>query len=83
MRTTVSAAYEYYSENMPKGEFVLVLEGAKAVESTNEWENISVFEHYEMHIGRGLSDKEAIKAVADERGVSKREIYSQIKIDRE
>lgn len=83
MRTTVSAAYEYYSENMPKGEFVLVLEGAKDVESTNEWENISVFEHYEMHIGRGLSDKEAIKAVADERGVSKREIYSQIKIDRE
>jgi len=83
MRTTVSAAYEYYSENMPKGEFVLVLEGAAVTEDVNEWENTSVFEHYEMHIARGLSDKEAIKAVADERGVSKREIYSQIKIDRE
>ncbi len=83
MRTTVSAAHEYYSENMPKGEFVLVLEGAAVTEDVNEWENTSVFEHYEMHIARGLSDKEAIKAVADERGVSKREIYSQIKIDRE
>ncbi len=57
----------------PKGEFVLLVEGAKEVE--NEFNGLSEKEHIDLYISRGLSKKDAIKKVAEERGISKNSLY--------
>jgi 16S rRNA (cytidine1402-2'-O)-methyltransferase len=77
--TTLEEANNYYAENDPKGEFVLVVEGLKPEEVTeeNELNNLSVIEHLEFYIKSGMDKKEAMKQVAKERGVSKREIYAE------
>ena len=78
-RTTLSEAAAYYRENEPKGEFVLVIEGAEPVcETECALNNLSVLEHINHYINLGLDKKEAQKAVADDRGVSKREIYAAV-----
>ena len=60
-RCTIDEAIAYYSENNPRGEYVLVVEGAKEVEETeeNEWENISIKEHVDKYIAEGLTSKDA------------------------
>lgn len=60
------------AEFIEKGEFVLVVEGAKK----KDFSNLSVIEHYKGYIAEGLDKKEAIKRVASDRGVAKSEIYS-------
>ena len=77
-RTTVSGAVDYYNENNPRGEYVLVVEGAP--EGTVASEKIdlcslSVEEHVGHYIESGMSQKDAIKATAKDRGVPKNEIY--------
>ena len=77
-RTTVSGAVDYYNENNPRGEYVLVVEGAP--EGTVASEKIdlcslSVEEHVGHYIESGMSQKDAIKAAAKDRGVPKNEIY--------
>ena len=57
----------------PKGEFVLIVEGQKEVK--NEFENLPIEKHIKMYIDEGLSKKDALKKVADERGVSKNSLY--------
>jgi len=83
-RTTFSGAIARYEENPPRGEFVIVIEGKKQeeIEAENEavWQQMSVSDHVEMYIGQGMSEKDALKAVAKDRGVSKRDIYSEYKI---
>ncbi len=59
-----------------KGEMVLVVDGA---EKSAPYAELDVKAHYEKYVAEGLSDKEALKAVARDRGVSKSEIYAQIK----
>ena len=82
-RTTLSDAIAHYEENPPRGEFVLVIEGkdkAEIMEETaKQWEEMSISEHVEMYISQGMDEKEALKAVAKDRGVSKRDIYNQYK----
>lgn len=56
-----------------RGEFVIVVEGAKEVE--NAFENLTELEHINLYLNRGFSKKEAIKKVAEERGVSKNSLY--------
>ncbi len=77
--TTLEEANSYYAENDPKGEFVLVVEGLKPEEVTeeNKLNNLSVIEHLEFYIKSGMDRKEAMKQVAKERGVSKRDIYAE------
>ncbi len=69
--------YRFSLENAyieePKGEFVLLVEGAKEVES--EFNGLTEEEHINLYISRGLSKKEAIKKVAEERGISKNSLY--------
>lgn len=81
-RTTISGAVEYYKAQEPKGEFVLVIEGKKPEELQKErelsWENISIEEHMERCLSQGMDRKEAMKQVAKDRGVSKREIYQYL-----
>lgn len=81
---TLSQAVDYYSEHEPKGEYVLVIEGksSEAIkqEEINKWEQLSIEEHMSIYEDKGLSQKDAMKAVAKDRGVSKREIYDYLKV---
>lgn len=77
VRTTLSQAVEKYSQDAPKGEFVLIIEGTLIIkEIPKAWEDISIINHIGQYIKSGFDRKEAIKAVAKERGVSKREVYN-------
>ena len=79
IRTDIDGAVKYYEENNPRGEYVLVIEGAKesVSEEENEWENISISEHVDKYIAEGLTSKEAIKKVAVDRGMAKRDVYNE------
>lgn len=77
-RTTISQALEYYSQNQPKGEFVLVIEGAPRRQEEKFWENMSVEQHFEYYAREGLERMDAIKKVANDRGVSKSTVYKQL-----
>lgn len=79
---TLTEAVSYYENNAPKGEYVLILEGISQ-ESLDQqaqasWENMELSEHMDLYLNQGLSKKEAMKKVASDRGVSKREIYQQL-----
>lgn len=76
-RCTIDEAVEYYGENNPRGEYVIVIEGATEIEEENDWEEISIYDHVEKYIKEGMPQKEAIKKVAQDRGLPKREVYSQ------
>lgn len=71
---TLSAAVEYYKEKEPRGEYVLVLEGARGGADVPQ---MSIREHLEAYISNGMPTKEAIKAVAKERGIPKNEVYAE------
>lgn len=78
-RTTLSEAVSVLEVKEPRGEYVIVLEGKSAKEIEQEkqdqWGLITVEEHVKLYTEKGLDKKEAMKAVAKDRGVSKREIY--------
>ncbi len=81
-KTTFSSAVDRFEREEPKGEFVVVIEGKSRTEieeeARNAWENISVQEHMKLYLDKGIEKKEAMKLVAKERGVSKRDIYQSI-----
>ncbi len=77
-RTTISEALEYYKNNLPKGEFVLVIEGAQPIREEEFWQNMSVQEHFEYYSAQGMERMDAIKKVASDRGVGKSSIYKQL-----
>lgn len=80
--TTLSEAVDHYSKNEPRGEYVLVLEGAseESIKSASFYAGMTVKEHVEYYISSGMSKNDAMKACAKDLGVSKSEIYSQIMI---
>lgn len=81
MPTTLEESLSYYEENEPKGEYVLVLEGCskELIKREEEaWQQMSVREHYEKYLNSGMDKKTAMKEVAKDRNVSKREIYNQL-----
>ena len=77
--STIKEAADHYTENVPKGEFVLVLPGISRRESEENdrerWKELSIEEHMEYYIGEGMDKKEAMKSVARDRGVSRRDVY--------
>lgn len=80
IRTTLDGAIELYGEKSPRGEYVLVVEGASesdAEKAEEWWTALSVTEHVEKYIGDGMTSKEAVKKAADDRGLPKREVYSE------
>lgn len=81
-QTTFSEALSFYEENEPKGECVLVVEGADREamkkEEQESFLQLSLEEHMERYLSQGMSKKDAMKAVAADRGVSKREIYAML-----
>lgn len=81
-RFTIKEAVSYYTEHEPKGECVLVLEGKSMEElereSRAQWEEMTIEEHMQVYLSEGKDKKEAMKCVAKDRGVSKRDIYNYL-----
>ena len=81
-KTTIDQAIEKYNEKEPRGEYVLVIEGKSQEEIQEEnkqkWESLTIEEHMEYYISQGNDKKSAMKLVAKDRGVSKRDIYNQL-----
>lgn len=78
LRLTLGSAVAYYDENAPRGEYVLIIEGAKENNSECFWTDMSIEEHVEFYISGGLSKMDAIKSCAKDRGVHKNIIYKEI-----
>lgn len=67
----------FYEENEPKGEFVLVIEGDNSDEKI-DWQDLDIKSHMKIYEDGGMDRKDAMKAVAKDRGISKREVYEYI-----
>ena len=82
IRTTLENAIAYYEEREPRGEYVLIMEGASKEELLSRafWADMSIEEHVEHYLSEDMSKNDAIKAVARDRGVAKSEIYSAVMI---
>lgn len=85
MPTTLEGALAYYREEEPRGEYVLVIEGKSLAQKKQEdiaaWEDKSIEEHMEYYRMQGLDEKAAMKQVARDRGVSKRDIYRHLHVE--
>ena len=78
-RTTLAGAIEIYTAKEPRGEYVLVIEGAsESAESGAFWQEMSIPAHVQYYVDTGMSEKDAIKAAAKDRGVHKNEVYSVV-----
>ncbi|MCR1899533.1 16S rRNA (cytidine(1402)-2'-O)-methyltransferase [Irregularibacter muris] len=78
-RGPIEEALEEFQTRKPRGEFVLVVKGlsqeALEEEKREQWEKWSIVEHLEYYMEQGNNKKDAMKIVAKDRGLSKREIY--------
>jgi 16S rRNA (cytidine1402-2'-O)-methyltransferase len=86
IRGTVSELKEWSSSEEIRGEFCLIIEGASETSEQTEmnswWQELSIEEHVEHYIAvKGLPSKEAIKVVAKDRGINKREVYQAYHIE--
>ena len=82
----ISEALAYFEENPPKGEMVVILKGLEPEEAqareAARWQDMSIREHVDLYMRQGMDEKEAMKAAAGDRGVSKRDIYRELKVDK-
>ena len=82
LAVTLEEAVAHYEANPPKGECVLVIEGKSREEAREEerkqWEEMTIKDHMEVYTKQGMDKKSAMKAVAKDRGVSKRDIYQYL-----
>ena len=80
--TTIEGAIAYYEGNDPRGEYVLVVEGMNREnikrEEQKKWTELSIEEHMQIYEEQGMERKEAMKKVAADRGISKREVYQAL-----
>ena len=81
-QTTISEAIEYYDSKEPKGEYVLVIAGKPMeeiqAEKREQWELMTIEEHVQFYMNQDMDKKTAMKMVAKDRGVSKRDIYNEL-----
>ena len=82
MQTTLGDSLRYYEQNEPRGEYVLVLQGKSfeeiAEEEKKNWESMTLEEHMQVYESQGIARKEAMKLVAKDRGISKRDVYQAL-----
>ena len=78
LRMTLAEAVAYYEMNDPRGEYVLVVEGATEGAAAEDWSSLSIPDHVAQYMESGMSKMDAIKAVAKERGVPKNAIYKEV-----
>lgn len=80
--TTLKEAVPYYEQNEPRGEYVLVLGGCSRQQMEQEaqdaWKEMSLGDHMKLYEEQGMNRKDAMKQVAKDRGVGKREIYQAL-----
>ena len=80
---TIAEHWHYYQQQAPRGEYVLCIEGRTADEGNApaglELESLSLEEHLEYYLNTGLPEKEAMKAVAKDRNISRRDVYNAVK----
>lgn len=85
-RTTFAEAIAWYTEHAPKGECVLVIDGKDRreieAEAKKAWASMRIEEHMALYTAKGMDKKEAMKQVAKDRGVPRREIYNYLLEDR-
>ena len=78
-KTTIGEALKALEDNPPKGEYVLVISGRDKAEIEEEraakWDSMSVEDHIRMYMEQGLTKKDAVKKVAADRNMNKREVY--------
>lgn len=81
-QTTFEKALDFYGREEPKGECVIVIEGRDPKDikkvKIEAWEQISIEDHMEQYLSQGQDKKEAMKSVAKDRGISKRDVYQQL-----
>lgn len=81
-KTTLQEAMDYYAEEEPKGECILVIRGVSREELQQDlqsrWEAMQIEEHLELYMQQGVEKKEAMKLVAKDRGISKRDVYAAL-----
>lgn len=81
-KTTIGGALLSYETKEPRGEYVLVIAGKSKEEAIQEaraqFEDMTIEEHMDLYLAQGMDKKEAMKAVAKDRGVSKRDIYNAL-----
>ena len=79
---TLEQALSHYENDPPRGEFVVVLEGADPesikLKETGKWLELTVPEHMEHYLEQGYERTEAMKKVAKDRGISKRDVYREL-----
>ncbi|MCI7469575.1 MAG: 16S rRNA (cytidine(1402)-2'-O)-methyltransferase [Lachnospiraceae bacterium] len=82
---TFSESIDFYNENEPRGEYVLVIEGKSKEEQQAErqqaFSEMTLEEHMALYTAKGMSEKDAMKAVAKDLGTNKREIYRRLKVN--
>lgn len=82
LRRNLSEITAYYEENEPRGECVIVIQGRSIGEMKREenaqWQQMSVQEHMDYYLSRGIEKKEAMKLVARDRGIGKRKVYQAL-----
>ncbi len=80
-RGTIGSAIAHFTEEPPRGEFVLVIEGVDSSEIKRKeqeaFSSMTIGEHLNSYLSQGLDKKEAMKKVAEDRGISKREVYKE------
>lgn len=78
----ISEMISQFSEREPKGEFVLVIDGVRQeeldTEARQKWMELSLEDHMKLYTDKGMDRKEAMKAVATDRGISKRDVYQKL-----
>ncbi|MGV8905378.1 MAG: 16S rRNA (cytidine(1402)-2'-O)-methyltransferase [Acetobacterium sp.] len=84
---TITEHHSYYQDHSPRGEYVLCIEGRTAEEGTPgqnmDLKAMTIKEHLDVYITDGMPEKDAMKQVAKDRGLSKRDVYNAVKIKSE
>lgn len=82
MRSVIVDVIKFYRGQEPRGEYVLIIEGKSHAdieeESREKWMRMNLAEHMEFYESKGILRKEAMKMVAKDRGISKRDVYQQL-----
>ena len=82
LRMTIEEALSYYESVDPRGEYVLVIEGAdeneQKIKQQLGWEEMALSDHVDMYMRQGMDRKQAMKAAAADRGISRREVYQRL-----
>lgn len=81
-RTSLTEAIVAYENSEARGEYVLIIEGKSyktlEIEKQSVWEEKTISDHLRVYTDKGLDKKEAMKSVAKDRGISRREVYQAL-----